>query len=33
MKYLTTDSSPKIGVFDDWFYDFVIRGDIRGIYK
>ena len=33
MKYSTTDSCPKIGVFDDWFYDFVIRSDIRGIYK
>ena len=32
MKSLIAGSCPKFGLIDDWFYDFVIKGDIRGIY-
>ena len=33
MKSLVIGFCPKFGLIDDWFYDFVIKGDIRGIYK
>ena len=33
MKPLIAGSCPKFGWIDDSFYDFVIKGDIRGIYK
>ena len=33
MKSLIAGSCPKFGLIDDWFYDFVIKGDISGIHK
>ena len=33
MKSLIAGSCPKFGLIYDWLYDFVIKGDIRGIYK
>ena len=33
MKSSVIGSCPTFGLIDDWFSNFVIKGDIRGIYK